>query len=234
MEKDIQNCLDHRRKKSFSSMPLSNYHKYLREKYEWNSSKEFVDYLCTEYNNNQFELNDVNDEMYKEKLVKVYANDYRVFALSENGNVYVRGDNQRGACGISSDLYIGEFTKINSKYFDSKVIDIGIGVDHTIFLTQIGRIFSCGSDNLMQLGLGWTKRKCIKSDSNWTKIGEEGFKYTAKQFDNNIEIEDDKDDEYFYEVPSYDEFYPRVITGPYFDDYKVTSISCGDYHCADY
>lgn len=232
MEKDIQNCLDHRRKKSFSSMPISNYHKYLKDEYKWNTTKEFIDYLCKQYNSNQFELNDINKEMYESKLIRVYANDYRVFTLTENGDVYVRGDNQRGACGLSSNLYIGQFTKISSKYFDSKIIDIGIGEDHTIFLTEIGRIFSCGSDNLMQLGLGWTKRKCIKSDSNWSKIGENGFNFTAKQFDNNIEIEDDKDDEYFHEVPSFDEFYPRVICGPYFDDYKVISISCGDYHSA--
>eukprot|EP01084_Bolivina_argentea_P251618 422067_1 len=233
LEKNIENCRDHRRKKSFSSMPINDYHKYLKHEYEWNSSQQFADFLTLKYNKNEFLLNDINNNMYKDKLIKVDANDYRIFTLSSNGNIYVRGDNQRGACGVSkTDLYITEFTKMDNKYFDGNVIDVGMGEDHTLFLTAFGRVFSCGADNLMQLGLGWTKRKCIKSDVNWTLIGEKGFDYTANSFDSNVDFEDDKDSEYFHEIPSYDEYYPRVVTGPYFDDYKVISVSCGDYHNA--
>lgn len=232
MERNIQNCKDHRRKKSFSSMPTSNYQKYLKDEYPWSSTAEFAEYLTTKYNDNQFELNDVNAEMFGERLVSIEANDYRVFARSDKGHVYVRGDNQRGACGATTELWVGEFTRIDPKYFDSPVIQIGMGEDHTLFRTELGRVFSCGADNLMQLGLGWTKRKCIKSDTNWTLLGQNGFAWTAKQFDRNIEVDDDKELEYFHEVPSYDERYPRVICGPFFDDYKVIDIDCGDYHCA--
>ena len=30
MERNMKNCIDHRRKRSFTSMPWSNYHKYLK------------------------------------------------------------------------------------------------------------------------------------------------------------------------------------------------------------
>ena len=81
---------------------------------------------------------------------------------------------------------------------------------------------------MLQLGLGWTKRKCIQSDSNWTELGKEGYISMANAFD---ETDPDKC-EFFFEVPPYDEFYPRVLTGPYFDNYRVISIDCGDYHSA--
>ena len=46
------------------------------------------------------------------------------------------------------------------------------------------------------------------------------------------DYDDDKADEYFYEVPSYDEFRSRVLCGPLFDDFKVVAVDCGGYHSA--
>ena len=133
-------------------------------------------------------------------------------------------------------MILESFVEIPNKYFDSRIIDIGCGNDHTLFLSSNGRVFSCGADNLLQLGLGWTKTKCIQSNSNWTQLGREGYIAHCNAFNNlNISaaaMDNNKKNEYFFELPPTDEFYPRVITGPYFDDYKVIDIDCGDYHSA--
>lgn len=44
-----------------------------------------------------------------------------------------------------------------------------------------GRIFTCGSDDHMQLGLGFTKQKCWLNRSNWDILGEKGYEYTIAE-----------------------------------------------------
>ena len=59
------------------------------------------------------------------------------------------------------------------------------------------------------LGLGWTKAKCILSEQNWTELGMKGFMAHILAFQMvELNFED-----YYYEVPSPDEFIPRVLTG---------------------
>mmetsp|Transcript_106067 Transcript_106067/g.129382 ORF Transcript_106067/g.129382 Transcript_106067/m.129382 type:complete len:246 (-) Transcript_106067:2145-2882(-) len=213
-------------------MPVNEYYKFIKPEFKWNNTESFINTLNILKDETFY--NEVNTTI-KEPIIKVFANDYRIFVITTNGDVYVKGDNQRGACGMGYEipnnpnyLFIEKFTKIPTKFFDSKVTEIALGEDHTLFLTETGRLFTCGADNMLQLGLGWTKRKCIQSDSNWTELGKEGYISMANAFD---ETDPDKC-EFFFEVPPYDEFYPRVLTGPYFDNYRVISIDCGDYHSA--
>ena len=64
--------------------------------------------------------------------------------------MFVRGDNQRGACGASDALCL-PLHEIEATFFD--VSSIGLG--------------GClrAAPNLM-LWLGWTKRRCILDDAN--------------------------------------------------------------------
>ncbi|ETO16713.1 hypothetical protein RFI_20626, partial [Reticulomyxa filosa] len=192
-------------------------------------------------------------------IVKVRANDHRIFAISEKGHVFVQGQNQHGECGVVH-AHTNGFQLVPQKAFVCRPLS---RVNHSLFVTETGRLFTCGADNFMQLGLGWTKRRCLELDAHWTDLGKRGFQVTVDAFqkipeDNkNLELICMKFHFFFffffppnycccccilysvlymhtytYMVPPHDEHVPRVVLGPYFDHYRVLSVACGDYHSA--
>ena len=120
------------RKKSLSVMPVNEYYKFIKPEFKWNDTESFINTLNILKDETFY--NEVNTTI-KEPIIKVFANDYRIFVITINGDVYVKGDNQRGACGMGYEipnnpnyLFIEKFTKIPTKFFDSKVTDIALGI----------------------------------------------------------------------------------------------------------
>ena len=87
-----------------------------------------------------------------------------VVVLTTTGSVYSFGDNTLGQCGSSSNTNLQSYTDvfpteerqeatlIPSNLFDGPVLDVACGPYHTLFTTNQGTVFSCGSDSFLQLG----------------------------------------------------------------------------------
>ena len=70
--------------------------------------------------------------------------------LDRAGNVYTTGWNNVGQLGLGHTQSVHVFTKIDS--FCDKIIEIAAGWDFSIFLTEQGEVFTCGSNAFGQLG----------------------------------------------------------------------------------
>lgn len=94
----------------------------------------------------------------KIQIKKVAAGRAHLLALSDNGVVYTLGHNAYGQCG--RPVVDGEDYGIerNAHRIDglngNKIVGINCGQDHSLFLTENGRIYSCGWGADGQTGLG--------------------------------------------------------------------------------
>ncbi|KAG7522230.1 secretion-regulating guanine nucleotide exchange factor isoform X1 [Solea senegalensis] len=72
--------------------------------------------------------------------------------ITENGEVYVCGQNHRGQLGlhISADISTLQLCPT----LDQKITNVACGWDFTLFLTDCGQILACGSNSFGQLGVG--------------------------------------------------------------------------------
>eukprot|EP00494_Astrolonche_serrata_P033681 UN33950 len=78
---------------------------------------------------------------------KVYVREDRECIIDDKGQVYFRGNNTKGQCGLGTRISKNnEFIKIPEKLFDSRVEDVALGLEHSLFRTEHGRIYSCGSN----------------------------------------------------------------------------------------
>jgi alpha-tubulin suppressor-like RCC1 family protein len=89
-------------------------------------------------------------------LIKIIAGHTHFLGLDSSGTVHVRGSNLHGQLGIG---HIGkgcdEWT-VNEAIQGLMVTDIAAGALHSLFVTQDGDVYSCGSNQYGQLGLSRT------------------------------------------------------------------------------
>ena len=94
-------------------------------------------------------------------VIKVSCGGYHTIAMDENYQLYGFGKGIFGQCGYGK----GEDTDIPQKIIFNdnvnKIIDIKCGGEHTIFLSNNGRVYACGHGYYGQLGLG--NNKNVKS-----------------------------------------------------------------------
>ena len=90
-----------------------------------------------------------------EKIKSMAATNDRIILITQNGNVYSKGDNSNGSLGLGYEYqsYVNQFKQIPSHFFDSNVTHVACGPRHTLFQTEKGRLYACGNDNKLQLGL---------------------------------------------------------------------------------
>ncbi|KAM9352259.1 secretion-regulating guanine nucleotide exchange factor [Symphorus nematophorus] len=74
--------------------------------------------------------------------------------LTENGEVFVCGQNHRGQLGLGHNADILNFQLCRS--LSQKVTEVACGWDFTLLLTDCGRVLACGSNAFGQLGVGQT------------------------------------------------------------------------------
>ncbi|XP_055625701.1 RCC1-like G exchanging factor-like protein [Toxorhynchites rutilus septentrionalis] len=106
------------------------------------------------------DLTSVEGNNSKVEIVKVDAGRAHLLALAKNGTVYALGNNAYGQCGraiVQGEDYfnkprINKIQKLDSSADNVK--DIACGQDHSFFLTESGRLFSCGWSDDGQTGLG--------------------------------------------------------------------------------
>ncbi|MBI2784886.1 MAG: hypothetical protein HYX60_00680, partial [Legionella longbeachae] len=86
-----------------------------------------------------------------EEIMFVASGWHHTLILTLNGNVYVSGNNDRGQIGLGlNNLYCSVFTKIAIPD-NKKIISMSTGRAHSIFLTETGEVFGCGSSSRGQL-----------------------------------------------------------------------------------
>lgn len=93
-------------------------------------------------------------------VVKVACGRAHTVAVTEAGAIFTLGNNAYGQCGrtiIEDENYKGSevVTILEPQIFDNEPIrDVVCGQDHTFFMTETGKIFSCGWGADGQTGLG--------------------------------------------------------------------------------
>ena len=93
---------------------------------------------------------------------KVSCGGYHTIVMDENNELYGFGKGIFGQCGYGQPEDTDYPRKIifNDKNLN-KIIDIKCGGEHTLFLSDIGRVYACGHGYFGQLGLG--NNKNVKS-----------------------------------------------------------------------
>jgi alpha-tubulin suppressor-like RCC1 family protein len=83
-------------------------------------------------------------------------------AIDSDGIVYTWGQGKFGQLGLSDTCQdVKAPTPLNAALFNnSKIIKIACGARHTIFLTEGNAVYTCGSNNYGQLGIGQKIDKC--------------------------------------------------------------------------
>ena len=95
-------------------------------------------------------------------IIKVACGGYHTIVMDENNVLYGFGKGIFGQCGYGQPEDTDYPRKIifNDKNLN-KIIDIKCGGEHTLFLSDVGRVYACGHGYFGQLGLG--NNKNVKS-----------------------------------------------------------------------
>lgn len=103
--------------------------------------------------------NDINSAVFARvesldsvKIIQISGYYDHILALAENGSVYAYGNNKYGQLGDNTQKSnFNNFTKV---LLDSRCKQVATGSFHSLFLTEEGKVLSCGMNNNGQLLLG--------------------------------------------------------------------------------
>lgn len=125
------------------------------------------------------ELPKISDDE-KIEAVKVAAGRAHSVVLAKNGAVFTLGNNAYGQCArpvVEDEEYFPSklIHRLSpADFHGQKVSNLVCGQDHSLFITEAGRVFSCGWGADGQTGLGHYKNQhlpqCIEGDIKGEKI----------------------------------------------------------------
>ncbi|KAM6911681.1 RCC1-like G exchanging factor-like protein isoform 2-T4 [Lycodopsis pacificus] len=96
-------------------------------------------------------------EPLRTKVVQVACGRAHSLVLTDREGVFSMGNNAYGQCGrriVEDEVYSGSHIIHKMDGFDSRVTQVACGQDHSLFLTETGKVFSCGWGADGQTGLG--------------------------------------------------------------------------------
>lgn len=98
-----------------------------------------------------------------------------MFVTTHCGRIYCNGRNDEGQCAVGTDSKIREPTEVNIAFGAvakmnvkrlrgrrERVAQISVGWCHSLFLTDVGAVFSCGRNGEGQLGIDTKVRELAK------------------------------------------------------------------------
>ncbi|KAM8897302.1 RCC1-like G exchanging factor-like protein isoform 2-T4 [Spinachia spinachia] len=96
-------------------------------------------------------------EPLRTKVVQVACGRAHSLILTDQEGVFSMGNNAYGQCGrriVEDEVYSGSHLIHKMEGFDSRVTQVACGQDHSLFLTETGKVFACGWGADGQTGLG--------------------------------------------------------------------------------
>ncbi|CAJ1063244.1 RCC1-like G exchanging factor-like protein [Xyrichtys novacula] len=81
------------------------------------------------------------------RVVQVSCGRAHSLVLTDSEGVFSMGNNAYGQCGrriVEDEVYSGSHIIHKMDGFDSRVVQVACGQDHSLFLTETGKVFSCG------------------------------------------------------------------------------------------
>lgn len=85
-------------------------------------------------------------------ISKIFTGDAYSFCITADKKVYAFGDNNKGQLGIATHSLKNALPTLVEGFSDEKIKAIAASIDHTLFLTETGRVYSCGSNHFKKLG----------------------------------------------------------------------------------
>ncbi|XP_076867246.1 RCC1-like G exchanging factor-like protein [Brachyhypopomus gauderio] len=95
------------------------------------------------------------------RVLQVSCGRAHSLVLTDSEGVFSMGNNAYGQCGrkiIEDEDYSGSHVVHKIEGFDSRVIQVACGQDHSLFLTEKGTVYACGWGADGQTGLGHHNR----------------------------------------------------------------------------
>ena len=94
-------------------------------------------------------------------VTRVYGYANHIAALTKDGKVLIYGNGGSGQCGNGTNHGNDVFKPIKADP-ELEFVDIGLGENHSIFITKEGLVYSCGDNQHYQLCLGVTKKPILE------------------------------------------------------------------------
>ncbi len=89
------------------------------------------------------------------KIKHVSAGAFHVFAVTTEGLTFGWGRNDFGQLGIGTKKDAAVSKPVRLKHLqDKKIVMTAAGEAHSLFLTDLGEIYSCGYNEFGELGIG--------------------------------------------------------------------------------
>jgi alpha-tubulin suppressor-like RCC1 family protein len=95
------------------------------------------------------EVTDLRDK----NIISIAVGQAHSFAFSDNGTIYAAGYNEYGQLGFGDNVDRNVFTEVTDLR-DKNITSIVLGCWHSVALSDSGRVYVTGLNNLVQLGLG--------------------------------------------------------------------------------
>ena len=92
--------------------------------------------------------------------MQVKCGDVHSLVLCRSGEVYSWGNNDYGQCGVGSNGQSGMAIVFSPRlvnfenYYRPNILQVDCGGEHSAFVDDTGRLFTCGRGAQGQLGLG--------------------------------------------------------------------------------
>ncbi|XP_066058155.1 RCC1-like G exchanging factor-like protein isoform X2 [Chamaea fasciata] len=91
------------------------------------------------------------------RVLQVSCGRAHSLVLTDSEGVFTMGNNSYGQCGrkvVEDEIYSGSHLIHQLKEFDSRVVQVVCGQDHSLFRTKKGTVYACGWGADGQTGLG--------------------------------------------------------------------------------
>ena len=130
-------------------------------------------------NNDNKKEEDVVTESYTLKAMRIGSGGASNYAIANDNNVYTWGFNSRGQLGQGTfnDCMLPTPLQCFGNNTEIIIIDIAMGEDHTIFLSDTGNLYACGLGSSGRLGIALnnTNGNIYSNNNNNNAINEESF-----------------------------------------------------------